>query len=286
MFKLPPFEKLAGAVAVDLDGTLFNNRTEVSERNRKALESCLRAGLPVIIATSRAERSVRRRFETALYERLSVVLSNGAIARGVPPLEGNVDIAIPKQTAVETIRVIRDLEPEAQVTVEIRGWEFGMNRRPDARTLWEINSATPEMLLSVEEAIERGPHKIAVGGLPRDLKGLAGVLSAEFRGQIEVVPGNDGTFLNIIGKGVSKSGALAALLSSRGISLSDVLAFGDDSPDLDLLANCGYPVAMANASPDIKKAAKYETVSNEEDGVALVLEKMLEKWEKKSVNDE
>jgi hydroxymethylpyrimidine pyrophosphatase-like HAD family hydrolase len=54
-----------------------------------------------------------------------------------------------------------------------------------------------------------------------------------------------------------------------------VIAFGDDLPDLEMLQACGIPVAMANAYPEIKAACAYQTAGNDEDGVALVLEKML-----------
>jgi len=55
-----------------------------------------------------------------------------------------------------------------------------------------------------------------------------------------------------------------------------VIVFGDDLPDLDMLRACGIPVAMANAYPEIKAVCAYETAGNDEDGVAVVLEKMLD----------
>ncbi len=52
-------------------------------------------------------------------------------------------------------------------------------------------------------------------------------------------------------------------------------AFGDDIPDVELLAACGLSVAVANAAPEVRAAAKYHTASNDEDGVAVALERML-----------
>lgn len=54
-----------------------------------------------------------------------------------------------------------------------------------------------------------------------------------------------------------------------------MLAFGDDVPDVDLLEACGMPVAMANCAPEVRAVANYITASNDEDGVAIVLERML-----------
>ncbi|GAJ03681.1 unnamed protein product, partial [marine sediment metagenome] len=60
------------------------------------------------------------------------------------------------------------------------------------------------------------------------------------------------------------------------ISMDDLVAIGDDIPDLELLTACGIPIAVANAVPEIKAVAKYQTASNDEDGVAIVLEKILQ----------
>jgi hydroxymethylpyrimidine pyrophosphatase-like HAD family hydrolase len=275
MLKIPFFENLPAALVFDLDGTLLNNRLEISPRTRIALERCLDKGFPVIVATSRAERSVIRRFDQDLFKRCSMVLSNGALARGVHPLGGHVDFPMPPDLALAVVRLILEIEPSTQITVEIMGLEFGMNRRPDAATLWAVNSSTPEMLLSMEQAIARSPRKIAAGGLGKELTGLVRALNEKFGGRIEVIPSNDCSFLNIVMAGVSKSKALAALLISGDIALKDVMAFGDDYPDLDMLTACGYSVAMANASPEIKAAAKFQTLSNNEEGVAVVLERML-----------
>jgi hypothetical protein len=67
---------------------------------------------------------------------------------------------------------------------------------------------------------------------------LSATLSEKFGADIKVIPGNDRTFLNIVKSGASKSGALKALLDSGNIPLSEVMAFGDDNPDLDMLAAC------------------------------------------------
>ena len=85
---LPEFIRPPDAVAVDLDGTLFDSNTCLSARNRAALERCIKQGIPVIIATSRPARSVRRFCEEELVNACSRILQNGAIAFGTPPLSG------------------------------------------------------------------------------------------------------------------------------------------------------------------------------------------------------
>jgi hypothetical protein len=74
---------------------------------------------------------------------------------------------------------------------------------------------------------------------------------------------------------VSKSGAVADLLQTANISLEDVLSFGDDFVDIDLIRDSGWSVAVENAIPEIKVLAKFSTASNDDDGVAIVLEKLV-----------
>jgi hypothetical protein len=85
---LPVFKKLPGAVAVDLDGTLLNSQTQLSERNHAALEVCIARGIPVVIATSRPVRTTRRALGDNLFDKCSLVVMNGALALGVQPLYG------------------------------------------------------------------------------------------------------------------------------------------------------------------------------------------------------
>jgi hydroxymethylpyrimidine pyrophosphatase-like HAD family hydrolase len=73
---------------------------------------------------------------------------------------------------------------------------------------------------------------------------------------------------------VSKATALARLCEQRNIDSRDVIAFGDMPNDLPMLSWAGHGVAVANAHPDVRAAADEVTASNDESGVALVLERL------------
>lgn len=79
--------------------------------------------------------------------------------------------------------------------------------------------------------------------------------------------------LEISASGVTKAGTLAELCAGRGIDATEVIAFGDMPNDLTVLDWAGTGYAMGNAHPDVLAAVPSHTVSNEEDGVALVLER-------------
>jgi hydroxymethylpyrimidine pyrophosphatase-like HAD family hydrolase len=82
------------------------------------------------------------------------------------------------------------------------------------------------------------------------------------------------TLLEISAFGVSKATALAAFCHKRGIASEQVIAFGDMPNDLPMLSWAGHAVAVANAHPDVLEIADEVTASNDEAGVALVLERV------------
>jgi hypothetical protein len=275
---IPEFKTIPRAIAIDLDGTLLNSQTQLSERNHRALEQCVAHCIPIIIATSRPARIFNRIFPEDLRQKCSFVLMNGAIAKGNPPLSGYYKETLSANIMKDIVDCAKSFDPHIRITIEIEGYEFGTNWQWDSTSLWQRNSATPDMVLSIEQAIKRQPCKIALGNT--DIVPLTEILEYKFGGIVSIVGAKftdalSNPILNVTSNNATKPEALRKLLSSQGIPLKDVLAFGDDLPDLDMLKACGMPVAMANAFPEVKAICKYQTAINEEDGVALVLEKML-----------
>jgi Cof subfamily protein (haloacid dehalogenase superfamily) len=275
---LPEFTKLPGAIAIDLDGTLLNSHSQLSDRNRLALEKCIELGIPIIIATSRPARIFKRIFPPELAEKCSLIIMNGALAVGKSPLNGRIKQTLPEKTIRDIVTVAQQYDPQVRITIEIEGFEFGTNWQGDKEILWLRNSATPDMVCSLDEAIVKNPCKIALGNI--DIFPLAEILEEQFGKDISIIGAKyvsalANPILNITAKNATKPESLKSLLTPYGVSLHDVMAFGDDLPDLEMLQACGISVAMANAIPEIKSAAQYETASNDDDGVAVVLELML-----------
>jgi hydroxymethylpyrimidine pyrophosphatase-like HAD family hydrolase len=86
---------------------------------------------------------------------------------------------------------------------------------------------------------------------------------------------DQGRCVNILAPTVSKSQALQFVLEQRGLDFGQVMAFGDDISDMDMLVQSAIGVAMANAVAEILAIADRVTASNDEDGVALVLEELV-----------
>jgi hypothetical protein len=173
-------------------------------------------------------------------------------------------------------RLANEHAPWARMTLEIDGDQFAVNHDDDIDELWAFNIATPTMLVSFKKALRLRPVKISINGMNRNLEKLAIMLENELSSETRVLRAARIQFLNIVPTQASKSSAVANLLESANIPLADVLSFGDDFVDIDLIRDCGWSVAVANAISEIKSLAKYETASNDDHGVAIVLENLVE----------
>ena len=264
------------AIAMDLDETTLNSNARLDERTSTVLHAVHAIGIPMIIATSRPERVLQTLVGDDILEITSIVQMNGTIAHGKAGLTGSFKHEMSLEDACICWRLANEHAPWVRMTLEIDGDQFAVNHDDDINELWAFNMATPTMLVSFKKALRLRPVKISINGLNQNLEKLAIVLENELSSETRVLRAARMQFLNIVPTQASKSGAVANLLESANIPLADVLSFGDDFVDIDLIRDCGWSVAVANAISEIKSLAKYETASNDDHGVAIVLENLVE----------
>jgi len=132
------------------------------------------------------------------------------------------------------------------------------------------------MVLSLKESLDLKPSKIVFGGTEASILDIAEGLKKRYSDTISVVHSfSDIPLLMVTTAQATKPVAIGKLLSPQRISLDNVVAIGDDIPDFEMLRECGISIAMANAIPGIKEICVYRTASNDDDGVAVVLEHIL-----------
>ena len=260
---------------MDLDETTLNSNARIDDRTRAALHSVHAIGIPMIIATSRPERVLPTLVGDDILEITSIVQMNGTIAQGKAGLTGFLKRVMSIEDARICWKRVNEHAPWARMTLEIDGDRFAVNHDDDINELWAFNMATPTMVVSFEEALRLGPVKISINGMNQNLENIEDMLENELSTETDVIRAARVQFLNVVPTKASKSGAVADLLKSVSIPLTDVLSFGDDFVDIDLIRDCGWSVAVANAIPEINSLAKYETASNDDHGVAIVLENLV-----------
>ena len=127
-----------------------------------------------------------------------------------------------------------------------------------------------DFLASIQEPL---PKCLAVGPTER-LVALEAAVKAELGHRVDAFRSSD-IFLELVPKGVNKGVALERLSAVLGVSLSDLIAIGDNYNDVEMLRLAGTSVAMGNAPEDIQRMATLVTKTNNEDGVAYALEHLL-----------
>jgi Cof subfamily protein (haloacid dehalogenase superfamily) len=257
-------------LATDLDGTLLRGDGTVSPRTRRALRAVQDAGTEVVIATARPVRWIQELArDTGVAG--TAVCANGAVIWDLAADALVHRFPLDPSAAREVVARLESIVPGgawAVESVDSFSHEPGYEVRwpvPDDTVVDHIDSllADPVVKLLLHcppSGAPDGPHRARAAVC--DLVELTwSEPSAEL--------------LEMSAAGVSKGAGLAALCATRGIDATQVIAFGDMPNDLSMLAWAGHAVAMGNADASVIDAADEVTLSNAQDGVAAVLERLL-----------
>lgn len=260
-------------IALDMDGTLLNNALEITPHTRDVLREARARGVTVVLATGRMHCSARPYARALGLGDVPLVSYNGALVR----MSESGRVLLHRPLAMTAARAIADYAEGRGFHLQVYVNDQYLVREDceKARRYAQIAGIPPvvagaplagaicarptKMLLYEDEGILR---QVAL-----DLRALAGRhvnLSFSYS-----------YFLEIVRAGVSKAGALAWLAKRMGIDRSEIMAVGDSENDLEMLEYAGLGVAMGNASAEIRSRAGYVTLSNDEDGVATAVERLV-----------
>jgi Cof subfamily protein (haloacid dehalogenase superfamily) len=256
--------RLAG---VDLDGTLLRSDGTISDRTRAAIRGARAAGIAVVIVTARGPMSVSDVARDAGITG-TAICSNGGLLVDVATGEILKERLLQSEVAIGLVHGLREQVPGIVFAVEHEafahepgfsawGWEPPAGTRVADAVELLGDPATKLILRHVGHEVE------AIAAVARELAGDAATVVASGSEAVEVTAA-----------GVNKAAALAEIAEERGIDAADVVAFGDYPNDAAMLAWAGLGVAVANAHAEVLAVADEVTASNDEDGVALVLERL------------
>lgn len=137
-----------------------------------------------------------------------------------------------------------------------------------------LNKMESRTVPSFLEEINMPVPKCLIVGDPEPLSKLEAEMREQLQGRMNVFR-SEPFFLELVPEGIDKARSLAVLLQETGLKREDMIACGDGFNDLSMIRFAGLGVAMANAQEVVKAEADYITLSNEEDGVAAVVEKFI-----------
>jgi hypothetical protein len=258
-------------VATDLDGTVVRSDGTISARTRSALRVADAAGAVIVLVTGRPPRWLSGIAEETGHRGLAIC-ANGALLFDLATESVIGSHPLPVETLQHLVSVLRAAAPGIAFAVE--RVDDGFHHEPAYHPRWDSDqdliTAQLDSLVSVPASKLLARHGSFDAddllALARDAVGDETVANLTHSSR-------DG-LLEISAAGVSKASALADYASEHGIGAAEVIAFGDMPNDLPMLAWAGHSVAVANAHPEVIEAADEVTASNDDDGVAVVLERV------------
>jgi Cof subfamily protein (haloacid dehalogenase superfamily) len=279
-------------IAIDIDGTLLPGvGLSISQRNCAALRSAEAAGIQVVIATGRRQDYAMPLLEQiGLDSETPIITSNGTVTRTFSGKHLTRHV-LPIDTARRLCSLLRSFgttvftfDREGPGTLVLESIENLSSRI----SLWvQANLSHLTVIRPLERAFNTGeaPIQGMVAGTLREMEEAETlVLQSPFAHEINLhrteYPEQDLCILDLLPPGISKGWALKNLAGERGILREHVMAIGDNYNDLEMLEWVGRPVVMGNAHPDLQETAALRgwelAARNDEDGVALVIEDVLE----------
>lgn len=263
-------------LVLDVDGTLLNDEREISKRTLAALLKVQQMGVRIVLASGRPTYGLMP---------LAKVLELGNYGGFVLSYNGCQIIKAQNGEILFERRINPEMLPYLEKKARKNGFAIFtyhddtlITDSPDNEYI--KNEALLNNLKIIREdefstAIDFAPCKcMLVSDKEKALIGLEQHWEKRLAGTLDAFR-SEPYFLEVVPCGVNKANTLGALLEHLGVTREEVIAVGDGVCDVTMLQLAGMGVAMGHSQDSVKVCADYVTASNEEDGVALAVEKLI-----------
>jgi len=257
-------------VVSDMDGTLLNSKSKVSNRFFDIYQQLKKHNIHFIAASGRQYFSIVDRFDESIQNEITIVAENGAFA-----MHGNQELftsSLPLESISKSIDILRKLNNvyivlcgKKAAYIETKNKEFiqmFQNYYSEYKQVEDLKSVSNDTFFKIAafhfDCSETNIYP-AVKHLENDLQ--------------VIVSGEQ--WLDISHSNANKGFALNILQNQLNISKEETMVFGDYNNDLKMLELADYSYAMENAHPNVKKVANFQTKSNDNLGVEIVLEELI-----------
>lgn len=254
-------------VAVDIDGTLLDSRSNLTPETKKAIQETIATGVIFTICTGRPIQGVEPLIDQLGFD-LPFITYNGAMI--VTGKTGKILYA--KTMRGEDVKTVYKLGTELETTVVI--WaDNKLYMQPcgaEASAYADLSRTTPQPITDLEALLEQGVTKVLFYDEVEAIRRFESYVAPHVPATVNYCTSQP-FLLEFFDQEVSKANALAQLGAYYGFTREEIIAIGDGFNDLSMIKYAGLGVAMANADEAIKQEADYITLSNDENGVAHVL---------------
>lgn len=259
-------------LVTDIDDTLLNSHHQITEGNKRAIQSMLAAGYQVVLASGRPPYSVMKiAEELGLGDYQPYIIAfNGAVVQHL-----HTDEILYQQTLdlEEQTSLIQFLKDHGLAVLAYQGNEIIVDHANEYTHVEEALTGLPTRYDETycQQALGDQFKFIGVGD-PTMVKRLESESGGRFGAKTRLTTSKS-FYLEVVHQDVSKGTSLLKLCEHMGIHPSEVIAIGDGNNDLQMLQAAGLGVAMANGSAELRSAADEITLTNDDDGVAYIIDK-------------
>ena len=265
-------------VVTDLDGTLLNNKKQVSEANVKAIQNLKDQNITFVMATGRSD--VMTRAYTKQLKNVDIVIGcDGAVIRNIRTGEILCENHLRSEICHTTFEICKKyglqyyvFAKDELVSDDPQNERFLIHQKFN-QTVEEDEEIPMQIVDDLNEYVnDHIIYKIVVSHNDTSyLDKVAEVVKKETDADA-IRSGKK--VLAVKARGVSKAEAIKKLAQKLGILIKDIIAFGDEVNDIEMLTLVGLGIAMENADDVVKEAADQIAGSNDQDGVGKELEKI------------
>lgn len=257
-------------IAVDIDGTMLNSKSQLTERTVKAVKSLIKKGAYFVLSTGRPYQGITKFIDALGLQNMPYILYNGAMVM----IGGEIvySLTIPAETATE---ISNEAHKRNSTQICWSNNQLYAEKDCEKVTFYKsISGVEPVIVKDLTELSDQGITKFVW----YDDKDLTARYFAEMESlmgdKINVHPSRI-DFLEFVNKNCSKAVAMQIIMDRLGLERAETVAVGDGFNDLPMLEYAGLGVAMGNADQKVKDKCGYITSSCDEDGLAEFIEKNL-----------
>ena len=261
-------------IAIDMDGTLLNDERQISPENYEAIQKARQNGVKIVLASGRPLVGFKRYLEELhlVSEEDYVVAFNGAIVQST----GGNQIISKTTLGLEDYKELYELSKDLKVNIHALTEDTVISPKDSKYTRLESEiNLIHKNIIAVEEVPEdTAILKVMFIDDPEIIDEVVDKIPETISDKYTIVR-SEPFFLEFLHKSVNKGTGVAALAEKLNIKQEEVICIGDAGNDMHMVKYAGLGVAMGNAFPELKRAASFITRTNDEHGVAHVINKFI-----------
>lgn len=262
-------------IAMDMDGTLTTSEKTITPYTQEVLKKAQEKGFKLILASGRPTAGLFREAKLLNLESYDGYLLS---FNGAHICSAKTNETFHAQTVEEALakRVIEEARKRNLDITLHKGNEILIERENAYKVDYEAHACNMEIRVvdDLTQVLDFNLHKLLLSANPDHIQEHLAELQDVFKDELSIYLSAP-FYIEVVPKGIDKGASIAKLAQLHGVDASEIIAFGDERNDLTMLEYVGHGVAMGNALDEVKAIANEVTDTNDEDGVAKTLERIL-----------